>query len=266
MRNKVLVINHTTGYLGKIKKLMNALSRGDEPCLVAFGGTEGELDSQNLSGKTPKDYISEEDYALFEADSLAFVKSLGSREFDGDMSLVKLLEYEHISLWWINEGAFWRQIARDLIRYVASLMRIIDKEKPSRIVIVNDDSLSAKATIAIGRAKGIPVQSISPGLSLRFKIALRPLWLGLKQQAIPRLRVARDMVRKAIARVSTTSPQKERGRNKILLSAVMTGTVQRHSPSVGSIAPRARRESMTDSRRSGGTPRRPTARSAGPPG
>jgi hypothetical protein len=226
MNKKVLVIYHITGYTGKIKALMNTLSQGDEPLLFAFGGTEGELARHNLSCQTPADYLSEEDNARFEADALAFVKSLGSRKFDGDMNLVRLLEYEQISLWWVSEGAFWRQVARDLIRYVGCLTCIIDREKPERIIIVNDKSLSARAAIAAGQARDIPVQTLSPGLALRLKMALRPPWPALKRQTIPLLRSSRDTLRKYIARVSAPSPQKHSGKNKILLSAMMKGTIQ----------------------------------------
>jgi len=219
--NKVLVINHAKGYSDKIKALMDALRReGNEPCLVAFSGTERELERQNLSYKTPADYLGKENYARLEEESVNFVKSLGSRKFDGDMSLVKLLEYEHTSLWWVNEGTLWRYIVRDLIRYVGSLMRIIDEEKPTKIIIVKDGSLLVKATIAIGRARGILVQTLPPGLPVRLKIALRPLWMGLKLQTIPRLRVARDILRKNIERLFGVAPQKDKKR-KILLAGSM---------------------------------------------
>ena len=219
--NKVLVIVHTTGYSDKIKAVMNTLEReGNETCLVAFSGTERELERQNLSYKTPTDYMSKEDYAQLEEESIAFIKSLGSQKFDGDASLVKLLGYERISLWWVNEGALWRQVVRDLFRYVGSLIQIINEEKPGKIVIAKDDSLSVKATIAIGRAKGIPVQTLSPKLTLRFRIALRSLWLGLKFQAIPLLRVARDILRRNVERLFGPVPQKDKQR-KILISASM---------------------------------------------
>jgi len=225
--NKVLVISHAAGYAGKIKALMNALRKEDnEPCLIAFSDTETELESQNLGYKTLTDYMSKEDYAQLEEESIAFVKSLGSREFDGGTSLVKLLEYQGISLWWIHEGAFWRQVARDLLRYVGDLTRIIDEEKPVRIIIVKDDSLLVRAAIATGRARGIPIQTLAPNLFTRIRIRLRPLWMWLKLQTIPCLRVARDIVRKNIARLFEHSPQKERGRNKILFSSGMGGRTQ----------------------------------------
>lgn len=219
--NKALVINHTKGYSGKIKALMDALRREDnEPCLIAFKGTESELERQNLSYKTPTDYLGKEDYAQLEEESIAFVKSLGSRKFDGDLSLIKLVEHEHTSLWWVNEGPFWRYIVRDLLRYVGSLMRIIDEEKPAKIIIVKDDSLLVKATIATGRARGIPVQTLSPSLPMKFKIALRPLWMGLKLQTIPRLRLIRDILRKNVERFFRPAPQKDKKR-KILLAGTM---------------------------------------------
>ena len=221
--NKVLVINHAKGYSDKIKALTDALRReGNEPCLVAFSGTERELERQNLSYKTTADYLGKENYAQLEEESVNFVKSLGSGKFDSDTSLVKLLEYEHTSLWWINEGTLWRHVARDLIRYVGSLMRIIEKEKPTKVIIVKDDSLLVKATIAVGRARGISIQTLPPGLPVRFKRALRPLWMGLKLQTIPRLRVARDILRKNVERLFGPASQKDKKR-KILLAGTMGG-------------------------------------------
>ncbi len=231
--NKVLVINHTISYSGKIKALMPTLIwGGNEPCLIAFNGTGRELERQSLSYKTPTDYMGKEDYAQLEEESIAFVKSLGSRKFDGDMSLIKLLEYEHISLWWVNEGTFWRHLVRDVIRYAGSLMRIIDEEKPGKIIIFKDDNLLVKVTIAIGRAIGIPVQTLSPGLPLRFKIALRPLLTGLKFRASPRLRIVRGILRKNVETLFGPAPQKGK-KKKFLFSATMARAEEVVNPKSG---------------------------------
>ncbi|MFC2020400.1 CDP-glycerol glycerophosphotransferase family protein [Chloroflexota bacterium] len=218
----VLVIDHAPGYSKQIQSVIDTLAKdGIVHCLLALKGTEAELDKQNLSYKTPLDYLNEEDYARLEKESVDFVKLLGSREFDGDMNLVKLLEYEGTSLWWVNEGAFWRLITRDLLDYLGSLIRIIDEENPSRIIIVNDDNLLAKATIATGLTKGIPVQTVSPGLAMSFKIKLWPLWRGIKLKTIPGLRLFRDVLRKIIAHLWANVPQSGQNKNKILLSVTM---------------------------------------------
>jgi glycosyltransferase involved in cell wall biosynthesis len=52
------------------------------------------------------------------------------------------------------------------------------------------------------------------------------VWRALKHQIIPRLRFLRDILRKNITRGFTTSPQKQKRSNKILLSAMMKGTMQ----------------------------------------
>ena len=226
MKNgKILIINHTTGYPGKIKAVIHTLEKeGNTPCLIAFNSTERELEAEKLNYKTPSDYMSKEDYAQLEEEAIAFVKALGSGKFDDNLSLVKLLQYETISLWWVNEGAFWRQVVRDLLRYVGSLVRIIAEENPAKIIIVDDGSLLAKATIATGQAQGIPVQSLSPGLALRLRIVLRPLWTELKLRTILRLGMVRDIVRKIVARFWGSASPKERSGNKILLNVTIGRT------------------------------------------
>ena len=78
------------------------------------------------------------------------MKSIGRKTFDGDCTLVRCLQYDHTSLWWFIEATFWRFHVRKAIRYAGTLMHIIDGEKPSRIVIVKDDSLLANVAISIG--------------------------------------------------------------------------------------------------------------------
>lgn len=166
LKTKILIIHHIPSYSDRIKAMLVRLRKSTTAkiCIVAFNDTENELEKGGMSCKTPEDYIAKEDYAQWEKKAVDFVKSLGHQKFSGDKTLLKLLEYRSTSLWWFIEADFYRYYVKHAIRYVESLHSIIDKEKPSIIVVIGDGHPLVKVVTAVGKAKNIPIQLLSPGL------------------------------------------------------------------------------------------------------
>lgn len=198
--NNILIIHHISGSSARVKRLIDSLGKGADKRIwvVASNDTKEELERRGIECKTLSDYITEEDYARLEKESAAFVRSLGSKRFDGDMTLVKLLEYEHTSLWWFVEAFFhWLYMSR-VIRYTSTLCSIFDQEKPNKIIVIDDASMLVKTAAVTSKAKNVSIQLLSLGLHQRLKTIIRSLRRKLMPQARFYFREVREFLRRQL--------------------------------------------------------------------
>jgi len=172
-------------------------AKGSQTNVVAFPGAGKELEKENIKYKTSSAYLSKKEYERLENEAMMLAKSLGTRKFDGDKSLVKLLEYNNTSLYWLVELDIYFHLSQ-VCRYLENLIRIIEEEKPGRIVAIEDNSLLTKGIIAVAKANGIPTQLLPLGWRYRAKIVVRSAIQALLPIPKAYLREIRDFLRRRL--------------------------------------------------------------------
>ena len=234
VKTKILIIHHIPSYSDRIKAMVVSLEKDTDAdiCIVAFNDAKDELEKESISCKSPDEYLAKEDYARWEQKAVDFVKSLGHKKFTGDKTLIKLLEYRSTSLWWFIEANFYRYHMKQVIRFMESLCGIIDKETPSRIVVINDGSVLVKTATAVSKAKNISIQFLTPGLCRRLKIIARA-FLKIAMSGVGFcFRGVRDPLRSRLWRLEATGLSIEEGGRicrKIFLASMGRESVVRDS-------------------------------------
>lgn len=178
METHILIIHHAAGRLNRIeanriKAVVNGMKKGGEGkiSVVAFNN-RSELEKKGISCKAPADYRGEEDYTQLQRDAIAFTELLGKKQIAENTTLIKFLEYENSSLWWFVEDTFYA-LSKSIFNHVAVIEQILEKEKPEKILIINDKSELARLVSLIADKRGISIQFIPPGIYLRLLLMVK---------------------------------------------------------------------------------------------
>ena len=167
MKNsKLLLITDT--YTDTIKELKNEYAK---VVIVAMEEeVQSQLQKENIPYKTLDEYIDEKTRKKTVEDAILWMQAWSNKIIKDGKTFKELVAYRNTSLWWFGGGTtLYYDKVRDIIRYIDSLLPILNAEKPTEIVVMSNDKLFKKVISIIGATEGIPTLILEkqPGKSYK---------------------------------------------------------------------------------------------------
>ena len=120
------------------------------------------------------------------------MKDIARKKISKDKDLISLFEFKGTSLWWWME--YWLHFSyvyydsfSDIIKEVFILDKLIEKERPGRIIYANEGGIMDKAIRIIAMSKGIGLKPINlyfrlnyNNISKKTKLSLIKFYFGLR--------------------------------------------------------------------------------------
>lgn len=227
-KNKNLVIYHVPNHMGKIEAIASReMSKGNEICFVAFNNTKGDLQKEKIICKIPEDYVDEKEHRKFDENARRFLECVANKKIDRERDFKEFVRYDNTSLWWFVNFNFYRHHVRNVVYYIEVLGRMINKEKPNNIIIINDKSVLAKTVVRMGETNDISIQLISPNAFLRLNLLLKSSFTKINPYVALHFINLRSFIRKNWMKLipSTNPRNKDENRkvNKILFASMGRG-------------------------------------------
>jgi len=175
--SKILVIEQK----GHCKKIFSAIEKfkDDEIVFVGHNNNSKEIfNKKNVAFRSYDDYISVEELKVVKKNAFLWVKKWPDIKIKNNKSFKEIFTYRGTSLWWFVETWFYEASMfhyfsiDEIIKNIEIVTRIIDKENPDRILLVDDNKLLSKTIRAVAESKGIQIILIS-GLASNLRYSLR---------------------------------------------------------------------------------------------
>jgi len=216
--DKILIIDQGESY----KRISLAIKKFGNASIVFVSSSKNSIrnfDGKNMVFKAYSDYVGYEELKMINKNALLWIKKWPDIKIKGNKSFKKLLSYKGTSLWWFVETWFYEASmfhyysVEEIIRNVEIVGKIIDKERPNKIILVDDKNLLSKIIKIIADHEKIQIISIPDfASSLRY---------GFMKQLVPfslkNFKGVKEFSREFSAKLSSFFAREDRKKAKILM-------------------------------------------------
>jgi glycosyltransferase involved in cell wall biosynthesis len=216
--DKILIIDQGESY----KRISLAIKKFGNASIVFVSSSKKSIrnfDGKNMVFKAYSDYVGYEELKMINKNALLWIKKWPDIKIKGNKSFKKLLSYKGTSLWWFVETWFYEASmfhyysVEEIIRNVEIVGKIIDKEMPDKIILVDDKGLLSKIIKIIADHKKIQIISIPDfASSFRYELVKQLVPFSLKT-----FKGLKELSREFSAKLSSFFTPRDRKKARILM-------------------------------------------------
>ena len=131
------------------------------------------LDKKNIKCELIREYITKDSNKK----AMYWLKKWSDKKILNKKNFKELVTYRGISLWWFSNFWFYyhtvhKNIVQNIVHHCETVQNIIEKEKPTKIIIVGKETLLNKIIILATKEKNIKIELINSPITERIKSAI----------------------------------------------------------------------------------------------
>ncbi len=199
-----------------IKKILKDQKNKEYLFIALNDKVYSSLKNKGVYYKKLEEYSTKED---LNKKTIDWIKEFSNKKIKKNKNIKEYFVYKNTSIWWLEEfflfctGIFFQDYQSILLRF-ENIKRVIEFEKPKKIIYIDDKSLDSKLINKISRLYNI--NRIS--LKVKYIVNKEEVVSYLKRNGIIIYKLFRNLLRKFCWHILSLFDSKERdGKNKILI-------------------------------------------------
>lgn len=171
-------------YVLKVIPMVKKLTEDKTKKMIVIGldaKTQRRFRKNKIKYKIPDDYLTKELYRSIDEDAMTFVRDLPN--FEKNSRFKSSCTYQGIFLWELLEVEFWGFFA-DIIRTFHIVEKIIDKEKPDKIIVTDREGVYGRLVSMLEKSGNFSVSPLVPEIVTNVECNIFKLLMPFVQRSI----------------------------------------------------------------------------------